>query len=558
MDYPQYEILNNELLLLKIGYNPMFLKEVKSFKEPVFNSYSKTWSLPISKNNIDDINKLLSSFGFKRSVLKVFNPKIEEHYQKEKIISYNKFKQVIQDKLSTSTFNITPRAYQIDHISYNMSVKRCINGSDMGTGKTFTSIFTVELFDLYPCLIIVPNSVKLNWARQFKLINSELKIQILNSDSKFEDDNQVYIINYDILTVRGGKIKLKFEELLKTQWKSLICDESQMLKNESSKRSKAVKKLGKLTDYLFMLTGTPVMNRPVELVSQLNILGNFESLFGGWREFAFRYCDAKYSEFGLEYNGASNTDELHEILKQTCYYRVNKRDVLKDLPPIQETIFEVSISNSREYNRAKNDLIVYLKEKFGDSVSQKTLTAESLVLINTLRQLSVRGKLESIKDWLNLFLESSQDKIVVFGIYNESLLKLSEHYNCDLIYGGYSNEERQLIIDYFRVSEDRILFLNMFAGGTGIDGLQNVCSDILILELPWRPTDLDQTISRIERDGQKNNISVNYILDFETIDREMWDFIESKRSVVDKINKGIYESDRGVISEVLRNYLKRL
>lgn len=558
MDYPQYEILNNELLLLKIGYNPVFLKEIKTFSGSIFNSYTKTWSIPILSNDGERINKLIKNFGFIKSVLKVYDPKTEGLYQKEKIIVYNKFKQVIEGKLSGLLTSFRPRSYQIDHIAYNMSVKRCINGADMGTGKTFTSIFTIELFGLYPCLVITPNSIKLNWERQFKVVNPNLKIQVLDSKSDFINGLQVYIINYDILTIRDSKVKFRFNELLTTGWKSIVCDESQMLKNETSKRSKAVRKLSKLTEYLFLLTGTPVMNRPSELISQLKILGNFEYLFGGWREFIYRYCDAKQTVYGLNFNGSSNTEELHEILKQTCYYRVNKRDVLSELPPIQETIFEVTINNKKEYNKAKNDLIAYIKEKYGDLQSQKAVMAESLVLINTLRQLSVKGKLDSIKDWIDLFLESTDEKLLVFGVYNDSLLELSKHYNCDIIYGGYSIEERQLLIDYFKVSSERILFLNMFVGGTGVDGLQEVCSNILLIELPWRPTDVDQTISRIERDGQKNNINASFILDFETIDKEMWDFIESKRKVVDTVNKGEYSNDRGIVTEVLKNYLKRL
>jgi len=535
-----------------VPYNQEFIEDIKAIGKAMYTRENKAWLIVVDYTNSHKIDSLIKKFS-----LKQFFINYDNLYQPTNETLLERIKNGLEHKLTNFQSPKQPRHYQIDGIIKNLYFKKCINGSDMGTGKTLTSIFTVELYNLYPCLIIVPNSVKFNWQRQFKEVSPNKTIQVLDSKSVIEEAD-IYIINYDILSAKKSgkrKINLRFPELENIKWKSIICDESHMLKNNTSIRTKAVSKLAKLSEYVFLLTGTPVMNRPIELVSQLKLIDKFENLFGSEFEFMYRYCDAKKTEYRTDSSGASNVPQLSKILSQTCYYRVGKREVLTELPPIQETMFEVELSNLKEYTRAKNDLIVYLQENFGNIAAAKAEMAQSLVLINTLRQLALKGKISAIKDWIDMYLESTDRKLVVFGTYNDPLDELSRHYQSDLIYGGYNAEERQTILDWFRFTDQRILFLNMFAGGTGIDGLQDVCSDMLILDLPWRSTDLDQVVSRIERDGAKYNINVNYTLAKNTIDMEMWDYIESKRKVVDQINKGETADERNIVIQILKNYL---
>lgn len=172
-------------------------------------------------------------------------------------------------------------------------------------------------------------------------------------------------------------------------------------KNPKSIRSKICKELAKNIDYIFLLTGTAIMNKPVELVNPLNILGKFNELFGGWKSFIYRFCDAYETPFGLDVKGASNTLELNAILKENCYFRREKREVLKDLPDIQTNILDFDINNKREYKKAENNLIEYITENKGKIKAESAKMAEFLVMRNTLRQLSGLGKVKDIKIWID-------------------------------------------------------------------------------------------------------------------------------------------------------------
>ena len=88
----------------------------------------------------------------------------------------------------------------------------------------------------------------------------------------------------------------------------------------------------------------------------------------------------------------------------------------------------------------------------------------------------------------------------------------------------------------------------MESAGTGVDGLQNVCSNMIILELPWRPSDLWQVIGRLDRSGQKRSPNIKYLLSDDTIDIQMWEMLQAKEEVITAVNKGqdIKKSESGM------------
>ena len=120
----------------------------------------------------------------------------------------------------------------------------------------------------------------------------------------------------------------------------LILDESHYVKNKNAKRTKALMKLAKKTPHVFLLTGTPAPNKPVELWSQLNMLMRI----GTYTSFTHRYCGAKQSPLGfVDVSGATHKEELAWLMKKNVLIRRLKRDVLKHLPPKTRTTLEVDI-----------------------------------------------------------------------------------------------------------------------------------------------------------------------------------------------------------------------
>jgi len=553
-------LIKNERVIFKIGYNPNFINDVKLITGRCWNGEDKTWDAPINFTTSPQINNLIKTYNLTQEIESQADVVVFDDIES----AVQQLVPTIEESVISLNLLLTPRPYQVRGIAYNLITQRCINGSDMGTGKTFTSIFTVEVGNLFPCICIVPAFVKYNWEKQWKRTNPNRSISIIE---KATDDftADVLIISYnslglktdvEIKGIRKEVILFKFEQLETITFKSAIMDESQYLKSNKTVRSKAVRKLTKKIDNRFMATGTAIMNRPKELIQPLTILDQFTCNFNNWQDFVYQYCAATQTRYGIDYNGASNTLELNQKLRACCYFRVEKRDVLQDLPPLEETILDVDIDNEAEYKHAEKDLVGFLEENYGRMKADKALYAEQLVLISTLSQLATKGKITALKEWIDMFLDSSTEKLVVFGIHTEHIKELARYYKCDCIIGGITDKKKQKIVDEFQVNDKRLLFLNLLSGGVGVDGLQNICSTVLIYEFPWRWTDIEQAYSRIERDGVKNHISVYYMRAHNTIDEKIWnDVLLPKRAITDAVNKGEDVEDTKVLKKLMQSYM---
>jgi len=185
------------------------------------------------------------------------------------------------------------------------------------------------------------------------------------------------------------------------------------------------------------------------------------------------------------------------------------------------------------------------------------MEAEHLVALGTLRMLSIDGKLKAIEQFLKDWAVGGK-KLIVFGIHSDQLKYLAEKFKSPLIAGGVSSAQKQIIKNNWIASDDTFLFGNIASMGTGVDGLQDVCSNMLITELPWRPSDLEQVIGRLDRSGQKVSPTVRYMLSDDTIDSQMWEMLEEKEAVVGAVNKGvdILKTDSGMKS-VMKKILKK-
>ena len=187
---------------------------------------------------------------------------------------------------------------------------------DMGMGKTRTVIEAIFERSLFPVLILCPAPLALNWVAE---IQKWKGVDI----TPYSLDGNVVILNYE-------KLKSNYKALSKIGFKQLVIDESHNFKNPHSKGTGMVLKLSKNIPYRILMTGTPILNRPSELVSQLKIL-NVLHKFGGEREFLNRYCSPTPTLWGIDYSGASNISELNRRLKN-IWIRRYKKDIGNALP----------------------------------------------------------------------------------------------------------------------------------------------------------------------------------------------------------------------------------
>jgi SWI/SNF-related matrix-associated actin-dependent regulator 1 of chromatin subfamily A len=524
-------------------YDERLVKEIKRFVGAGYNPENKEWYIPFALPTVAPLQKWLHDNGFVEGM---------NYYPSKRVLEYQEPPVIITPEdvaiaCKELGFKRMPRPYQCEGIAYMINHGNCINGDDCGLGKTMQTIMTLELMDAFPALVITPASVKYNWKKEWEKWNPNRTVGVVGRKKKFDENvwqNDVIIINYDILGERGlDKPTAKFKELLKKRWASCVMDEIHFLKSEKALRTKMAKKIVKTVPHVWGLTGTLTQNKPADLIQPFTIIRRFEDIFGSTKEFKYRYCNAKMTVFGMDCSGFSNLEELHELLRMGGYIRRNKRDVLDELPPMVEQTIDVPISNTREYRKAENNLLEYL-EKIDINKVNSAVNAPHLVMIQTLKQLSIEGKLPFITTYIKEWLEANEgEQLLVFGVHRIPLQQLAEYFKAPLIQGGVSADKKQQIVNEFSNGGHRLLFANIQSAGTGTDGLQDNCSNLVYIELPDKSTELEQANARLERMGQRNSINITYLLSPDTIDADIKEMVADKGMITGLVNKGGNENE---------------
>lgn len=433
---------------------------------------------------------------------------------------------------------IQPYPYQLQGIARGLQLKRFINGDDMGLGKSLESIATINKADAFPCLVICPNVVKINWQREWHKFTDK-KAMVLTDSVRDSwpffwqtGMNQVFIVNYESLRkyfvrriTKAEKWTLKDVEFHNTikLFKSVIIDESHKVKSTATQQTKFCKGIASGKEYIILLTGTPVVNKPKDLVAQLGIMDRMIDM-GGWKGFMLRYCSGP--------NQASNLKELNYKLWQHCFFRREKSKVLTQLPDKVRQIVSCEITNRKEYMDAERDLIDYLKryKEADDEKIQKSLKGEVMVRIGILKDITARGKLKEVIDFVKDFRGNGK-KIILFCNLHEIVDRLMIAFPSAVCVTGRQNmQEKQASVDAFQKNpKTDVIICSIKAASAGIT--LTAASDVAFIELPWTYADCDQAESRAHRIGQKDSVNCYYLLGRRTIDQKLYRIIEEKKHI---------------------------
>lgn len=413
---------------------------------------------------------------------------------------------------------------------------------EMGLGKTVQALEYLYVHpEQRPALVVCPASLKINWEREAKKWLPETdSIQVINGKT-ITSGSSVYIINYDIIK--------KHEEALKAlNFQVGILDESHYIKNYKAQRTVKIQELFAKIPHRILLTGTPILNRPSELYTQISIIqpGMFYSFF----KFAERYCNMRKTRFGIDTSGASNIQELNERIKMFTARRL-KSQVLQELPDKIRTTLELEIDNKTEYIKAEHNVIEYLREKKGDSAALAASNAEMLVEIESLKQLSAKGKLAAVFEWIEDFLESGE-KLVLFATHTETINAIKSKFpEISVSLTGSDNQEsRQNSIDQFQNNPNIKIFIgNLQAAGVGIT--LTAASNVAFIEMGWTPSSMQQAEDRCHRIGQKNAVNIYYLLGKSTIDIKIADLLTSKATNIDAIMDGEQAPELNIMANLI-------
>lgn len=545
---------NGNYIELTFDFNPRIIADIK--KVPGWKYFGKVWKIPA--HDTKALQRLVGRYN-KAEVVGAAAEQIGEIPP-------------MPELTVDIPFLLKPYHYQTQGIAYCIEKKRVLIADEPGLGKTNQAIGTVAALNCKCILVICPSSLKINWQREFSKFLGWKSIILTDAikDSWGTYHRvagiKVFITNYESLKkyfVAGirkyydektGEEKplrlnhIDFKDTIKT-FDAVILDESHRVKEGKTMQTKLSIGISRDKEVVLCLTGTPVVNKPKDLVSQLAIL-NSTHLFGGHQYFMNRYCEGG--------NGATNLAELNYKLNVNCFYRRLKKEVLTELPDKMRQIIISDITTRKEYQDAINNLSSYLRQ-YRDKTDlqvQKSMAGEVMVKIQVCKNISARGKINDVIEHIDE-VHASGEKIGVFIHQKEIAAALKKHYPHALtITGDDSMDQRQVSVDRFQNDPScNLIILSIKAAGVGLT--LTAASRCAFVELPWHSADCDQCEDRFHRIGQKDSVSCAYFLGKDTIDEDIYEIIEKKRAIANTITGSEDNIQKEIIDRIMNSLLNK-
>ncbi len=415
------------------------------------------------------------------------------------------------------------------------------------THNTYQSIVAALEIEAERILVVCPSSLKINWKREIENFCEDVSI----IKGKHWDPDRFTIINYDILknfhTIeeRGKKYE-EWElrrEIVEFNPDLIILDEAHYVKNHKSIRGKILKDISKRfkTERVWLLTGTPIANRPMDYFNLLSIIDS--PVTNNWVHYAKTYCDGmrfrKGNKFIWVTTGASNLEELSTKTKRTILRR-KKEDVL-DLPEKLITPVYLELENVDGYKNVWNE---YMEQRKLDG--KKGNPAKDLVEMTLLRTFIAMETVPYTIEKTEEALESNK-KTIIFCNFNDEMDSFINHFGdkCVCVRGGMSDAKKQHAVDRFQEDDSCMVFVGQIkAAGVGLTLTK---AEIVIMNsLDWVPGTHEQAEDRAYRIGQKETVNIYYMLIDDTIDTLVWNILNEKKKVI-----GTIMGETDIITEFL-------
>jgi SWI/SNF-related matrix-associated actin-dependent regulator of chromatin subfamily A-like protein 1 len=336
-------------------------------------------------------------------------------------------------------------------------------------------------------------------------------------------------LNYDIADAW-------LESLINWRPETGICDEAHTCRNSRTARFQATQQIIWACNRRYLLTGTPVVNKPLDLVALIIFLGKLKSVFGGYWAFVHRYCDAHHNGYGWDMSGAANLNELHEKLyAEKIMLRRMKHEVLT-LPQKTRSIARIDIdaTDLTEYAKCERELAAEI------AANPNLLRDTSFQCLSEVRHAvglcKVRAAITRIEDIL-----ANDQKLVVFAHHRAVREEIAKNFP-DAVVLNTETKDRDAQVELFQTSPEHRLFVTSpRIGGLGIT--LTAASAVLIVEFDFTSAVMLQSEDRVHRLGQSHHVSVEYLYANKTVDGFMLSLINRKQKIFDQACDGLADPD---------------
>lgn len=535
-------------MFLSFDYNQKAVDTVRNLPTRFWNKDTKEWEVPLKK--LQYLLEKLSDFDFELT---------------GKYVSLEEPKAEVP---SNFKFKTKPFEHQIEGFNYGLQYDRWLLGDEMGLGKTKQVIdiaVAKKLTKSYKhCLIICGvNGLKYNWFNEVHTHSDEGayiigqrfrkngNMYIGGSADKLADikglkNNSNYFIITNIETIRNQEI---VEALCKADIDMIAFDECHKSKDPSSQQSKGMLKLH--ADTMIAMTGTPLMNNPLDLFFIFKWLGYEKNAF---YRFKNHYC-VMGGYGGYEIIGYRNLDELQERLNDIMLRRL--KDEVLDLP--EKTYIDEYVEMTSKQEKIYKEVSAEVKDNIdkiktapnplAELIRMRQATGYTGILSSTIQESAKLDRMEEIVDEA----VANNKKVVIFSNWTQMTTPTAERlrrYNPAIITGEINTETRQQMIDKFQNDNScKVICGTSGAMGTGLTLTAGTVE--IFLDEPWNNALKEQCVDRTHRIGQNNNITIYTIMCRDTIDMRVHDIVMNKGNLSDAIVDGKLAPNRSDLIDYL-------
>jgi SWI/SNF-related matrix-associated actin-dependent regulator 1 of chromatin subfamily A len=449
--------------------------------------------------------------------------------------------------------------FQLAGIAFAQGKAGVLLADEMGLGKTIQALGMVNADPkIERVLVVCPASLRLNWQREAEkwLVRPFAVTIAQGSDFPEAPSPWMQVINYDIL-------KRHHDRLRADEWDMLILDECHYLKNSRAQRTQEV--LGKRNKSGWrlspiparrkvFLTGTPIVNRPVELWPIVN--GLDPERWPSFWNYAQRYCGAKYNGYGWDFRGASNLPELQDILRSTVMVRRLKAEVLSDLPAKRRQVLELPANGNQSLVQEEREAFELHQSRAAEltalvEISQasenpadyqeavETLRAEVGVAFSEISQLRHNTAVAKIPAVLEHVIQAvgGSGQVVVFAHHQDVVdglrSGLEEAGIASVSFAGRDTiKARDEAVRSFQESSVAVFIGSIQAAGVGLT--LTAASHVVFAELDWVPGNMTQAEDRCHRIGQADSVLVQHVVLAGSLDAQMAHTLIAKQAVIDQ------------------------
>lgn len=428
--------------------------------------------------------------------------------------------------------------YQVEGVEWLAPRKRALLGDDMGLGKTVQTLMALEPTDRV--IVVCKATLKYTWFDEVNKWRPDLDASIIASGKQpiAPEPGEVVILNYERLPKEPVECDV------------LICDEAHHVKNYKAARTKKFTALASLAGKVWLLTGTPLTNRPFDLWGVLNAANMAFDVFGSFRKFTTLFGGSKNRWGGWEFDGPEGP-EVAERLRRVMLRRT-KEQVLPELPRKSYATIRVPLTKA---------LAKQLDDDFADA--EHYLDAGELPpfeQFSRARRELAEAKIEAAIEAAEEYVEAGE-QLVVFSAHRAPVEQIVAHFGdaAVMIAGGVDAEARREAVARFQAGDARIIALTI---GSGAEGLTlTAASRMLFVDLDWTPAKNMQAEDRIRRIGQTaDRCQYTRLIADHPVDQRVMELLHEKQELIATAVEQVSTYDattNGVVEETAEQWQAR-